>query len=291
MGVADEEISHMAHIIGCGVSKLLFKYLGVPVGCNMSRCANWNAVNQIFASRLSCWKARLLSVASRLSLIKAVLDQNDNKMSWVKWERCLASMKKGGLGIGSIYRLNIGLLFKWIWRFLTRPSELWTHVIRSIYGHHGGIFLANNSCHKQTTWGYILSSVTRLKDNGIDLLSLCSRNLGNAGFSVACVRTLVDDTTLKASLVATSWIRNIPIKVNLDVETVNRIFFNCDMARYLWSLLAKWWELDIPICADITDWYDWLDDVRISAKDRFILERVGDSYVIYLEFSEQIDFL
>nr|GEZ95326.1 RNA-directed DNA polymerase, eukaryota, reverse transcriptase zinc-binding domain protein [Tanacetum cinerariifolium] len=33
-----------------------------------------------------------------------------------------------------------------------------------------------------------------------------------AGFSVASVRTLVDDTTLKAGLVATSWIHNIPIK-------------------------------------------------------------------------------
>ncbi|GJY03288.1 RNA-directed DNA polymerase, eukaryota, reverse transcriptase zinc-binding domain protein [Tanacetum coccineum] len=446
VGVSDEEISHMAHIIGCGVSRLLFKYLG---------------------------KARFLSVGGRLSLIKAVLgnlptyfmsiylmpvsirsklesmrskffrgaDQNDNKMSWVKWERCFASKKKGGLGIGSIYGLNIGLLFKWIWRFLTRPSELWAHVIRSIYGHHGGIFLANNSRHKQTTWGYILSSVSRLKDNGIDLLSLCSRKLGNgkstcfwedtwcgniplklqfpriynletdrnclianrvpllhsdwstvlrriprggaesaqfnalkvaignvsltdqcdswqwslgvdwstvlrriprggaesaqldalkvairnvsltdqcdswqwslgvaAGFSVASVRTLVDDTTLEAGLVAIRWIRNIPIKVNvfiwrlslnklpsrvnldrrgievastlcptcqLDVETVNHIFFNYDMARDLWSLLAKWWELDILICASITDWYDLLDDVRISAKARLILEGVG----------------
>nr|GEU33893.1 RNA-directed DNA polymerase, eukaryota [Tanacetum cinerariifolium] len=59
-----------------------------------------------------------------------------------------------------------------------------------------------------------------------------------AGFSVASVRTLVDDTTLEAGLVATRWIRNIPIK--LDVETVNHIFFNCDIARDLWSLLAKW---------------------------------------------------
>ncbi|GJZ54916.1 putative RNA-directed DNA polymerase, eukaryota, reverse transcriptase zinc-binding domain protein [Tanacetum coccineum] len=77
--------------------------------------------------------ARLLSIGGRLSLIKAVLgnlptyfmsiylmpvsirsklesmrskffrgaDQNDSKMAWIKWEKCLSSKKKGGLGIGN----------------------------------------------------------------------------------------------------------------------------------------------------------------------------------------------
>ncbi|GKD91180.1 RNA-directed DNA polymerase, eukaryota, reverse transcriptase zinc-binding domain protein [Tanacetum coccineum] len=106
-------------------------------------------------------------------------DQNDSKMSWVKWEKCLSIKKKGGLGIGSIYWLNIGLLFKWIWRFLTRPSDLWANVIISIYGHHGGVLNVMTRRLKQTTWGSIFSSVKRLKDKGIDLLSLCSRKLGN----------------------------------------------------------------------------------------------------------------
>ena len=33
VGVSAEEISQMAHIIGCGILKCPFKYLGVPVGC------------------------------------------------------------------------------------------------------------------------------------------------------------------------------------------------------------------------------------------------------------------
>ncbi|GJZ49248.1 RNA-directed DNA polymerase, eukaryota, reverse transcriptase zinc-binding domain protein [Tanacetum coccineum] len=430
VGVSAEEVAQMASIIGCGVSKFPFKYLGVPVGGNMSRCVNWDVVIQKFSSKLSSWKARLFSVGGRLSLIKAVLgnlptyfmsiylmpvsiryklesmrskffrgvDLNENKMSWVKWERCLASKKKGGLGIGSIYGLNIGLLFKWIWRFLTRPSDLWARVIGNIYGHIGGIFNDyRRRQNKQTTWGFILSSINRLKEKGIDLLSFCTIKLGNgestrfwediwfgstplrlqfpciylldtdrncpianripllhsdwitmlrrsprggvelaqfdalnssignvlltdqcdswqwnldvvAGFSVASVRSLVDDTTLHGDLVATRWNRNIPIKVNvflcrlylnklpskvnldrkgvevgsilcpsclLDVETVNHIFFNCEMAKDLWSLLAKWWELDIPVCANISDWFDWLEEVRVNAKARSILEGVG----------------
>ena len=129
-----------------------------------------------------------------------------------------------------------------------------------------------------------------------------------AGFLVAYVRALVDDTILEPGLVVTRWNRIIPIKVNvfiwrlrlnklpsrvnldrrgievdsilcptcqLDVETVNHTFFNCDMARDLWSLLARWWDLYFPICANITDWYGWLDNVRISAKARLVLEGVG----------------
>ncbi|GKB94866.1 RNA-directed DNA polymerase, eukaryota, reverse transcriptase zinc-binding domain protein [Tanacetum coccineum] len=393
-------------LIGCGVSNLPFKYLGIPVGCNMSHCVHWNAVIQSFTSKLSSWKARLLSVGGRLSLIKAVLgnlptyfmsiylmpvsvrsklesmrskffrgaDPNESKMSWIKWEKCLSSKKKGGLGIGSIYGLNISLLFKWIWRFLTRPSDLWAKVIRSIYGHHGGV-LSDMPCRlKKNTWGSILSSVKRLKEKGIDLLSLCSlqfprvHNLDtdrnctitnripliqsnwcsvfkrslrggaemnqfeslkaaigdvilsdqsdywvwsldvNAGFSVMSARILVDGSLLEAGIAATRWIRHIPIKINvflwrlnlnsipsrvnldrrgievdsllcptryLDVETVNHIFFNCEMAKDLWALLAKWWELDIPICANISEWYSWLDGVRVASKSRLILEGVG----------------
>ncbi|GKD22003.1 RNA-directed DNA polymerase, eukaryota, reverse transcriptase zinc-binding domain protein, partial [Tanacetum coccineum] len=130
----------------------------------------------------------------------------------------------------------------------------------------------------------------------------------NAGFLVMSARILVDDSLLEAGITATRWIRHIPIKINvflwrlnlnslpsrvnldrrgievdsllcptcyLDVETVNHIFFNCEMAKDLWALLAKWWELDIPICANISEWYSWLDGVRVASKSRLILEGVG----------------
>ncbi|GKA87761.1 putative RNA-directed DNA polymerase, eukaryota, reverse transcriptase zinc-binding domain protein [Tanacetum coccineum] len=202
VGVSTEEVAQMASIIGCGVSKFPFKYLGVPVGGNMSRCVNWDVVIQKFSSKLSSWKARLLSVGGRLSLIKAVLgnlptyfmsiylmpvsirsklesmrsknfrgvDLNENKMSWVKWERCLASKKNGGLGIGSIYGLNIGLLFKWIWRFLTRPSDLWARVIGNIYGYIGDIDrncpIANRTPLLHSDWSTVLRRSPR---GGVEL--------------------------------------------------------------------------------------------------------------------------
>ncbi|PWA92673.1 reverse transcriptase domain, Reverse transcriptase zinc-binding domain protein [Artemisia annua] len=161
----------MAKLIGCGAANLPLKYLGVPVGCNMSRCSNWNAIIQKFSSKLSQWKAHLLSVGGLLSLINFVLgnlptyymsiymmpmtiqkklemmhnnffiggDESDKKVTWVRWKKCLASKKLGGLGVGSIFALNVGLLFKWLWRFLCHPTDPWARVIKNIYGLNGGI--------------------------------------------------------------------------------------------------------------------------------------------------------
>ena len=131
---------------------------------------------------------------------------------------------------------------------------------------------------------------------------------GCNSFSVASVRNMVDSQTLDMDLVATRWNRLILIKVNVflwklklnrlpsrvnldrkgidigsilcpictnDIESVNHIFFNCGLAQDLWGLLANWWALDIPFCANISEWYDWLDSPSVPSKVRLVLEGVG----------------
>ncbi|GJZ84431.1 putative RNA-directed DNA polymerase, eukaryota, reverse transcriptase zinc-binding domain protein [Tanacetum coccineum] len=185
VGMSNDDIQAMANVIGCGAAILPFKYLGVP--------------------------ARLLSAGGRLTLIKSVLgslplyfmslymvpisvcnklesmrnhffigaDMGEKKMTWVRWKKCLASKNMGGLGIRSIFALNVGLLFKWIWRFLCNSTDLWIKVIKEMYGFHGGIFDENMQRSSLSPWCGILSSIKALKNKGIDLLSLCSRKLGN----------------------------------------------------------------------------------------------------------------
>ncbi|GJX97788.1 RNA-directed DNA polymerase, eukaryota [Tanacetum coccineum] len=165
----------------------------------------------LFSSKLATWKARLLSVGGHLFLIKLVLghlptyymsiylmhisiqkklesirnnfflggDVEEKKITWVRWKKCLASKDLGGLGIGSIFGFNIGLLFKWIWRFFHFSSDLWARVIKNIYGPCGGIndTLGNRLSH--STWGGILSSIKHIKQKGIDLLSYCVRKIGD----------------------------------------------------------------------------------------------------------------
>ncbi|GJZ65216.1 hypothetical protein Tco_0621912 [Tanacetum coccineum] len=340
VGVTDEEVSHMANNIGCGATKFSLKYLGVSVGCNMARCINWNAIIQKFFSKLSSQKARLLSVGGRLSLIKSVLgniptfymsiylmpvsirekleslrnkfftrgDPNDKNMTWVKWKICLASKKDGGLGIRSIFGLNIGLLFKWIWRFLNNHLDLSIRVIQCIHGLEGGINVIGNgadsrfwddiwcgeqpfkvvfpriyfldiekSCNiaSQVCLLYWTSVLWRNPRCGVESFQFnaLKNAIGNislsdqrdswqwsldafAGFSVASVDSILCPTCLD------------------DFETVNHSFFNCGMAKDLWSLLAKWWELDIPVCGNIAEWYDWLGSLHVPSKVRLFLEGV-----------------
>ncbi|GKB05354.1 putative RNA-directed DNA polymerase, eukaryota, reverse transcriptase zinc-binding domain protein [Tanacetum coccineum] len=306
------------------------KVLGFPVGCNMGRISSWNAIIQKFSNKLSLWKARLLSVGGRLTSIKV-------------------------------------LYFKWIWRFLSNPSDLWARAISSIYGFSGGVDLlyfcsrsigngestkfwddiwhsdkllkgqfqriymldtnrestvANrasiSNCHavlrRCPRGGAELSQLEALQDILKDVVLSDQHDTwiwsldGADGFSVASVRQLVDSHILVVDLFATRWNRCVPIKINVfmwrlllnklpsrfnldrrgidvgsilcpicqdDVESVYHLLFSCEMAKDLWDLLAKWWELDIPVCANISECYSWLDSLHASSKVRLFLEGAG----------------
>ncbi|GJX85580.1 hypothetical protein Tco_0336354 [Tanacetum coccineum] len=67
------------------------------------------------------------------------IEHNGKKLIWVKWNKVLASKEKGGLGVLSFYALNRALLFKWVWRFCTQQSALWTKIIKGIHEEDGKI--------------------------------------------------------------------------------------------------------------------------------------------------------
>ncbi|GJS32956.1 hypothetical protein Tco_0531338 [Tanacetum coccineum] len=164
VGVSPNEISALAATTGCSPLASSFNYLGLPVDCNMSRVKSWDPIVEKFSSRLSRWRASLLSFGGRATLISSVLGalgtyffslfpmpslvdkklesirakkfwgstDSSHKVHWIRWKDVLASKDKGGLGIGSLYALNQALILKWRWRFLTNPHALWARLITAI---------------------------------------------------------------------------------------------------------------------------------------------------------------
>ncbi|GKC56428.1 hypothetical protein Tco_1084026 [Tanacetum coccineum] len=64
--------------------------------------------------------------------------EDRKKMAWVKWDSALASLDKGGLGVGSLKAFNLALLLKWSWRFVNNPNGLWSRLIKAIHGKQAG---------------------------------------------------------------------------------------------------------------------------------------------------------
>ncbi|GJY68663.1 RNA-directed DNA polymerase, eukaryota, reverse transcriptase zinc-binding domain protein [Tanacetum coccineum] len=282
IGIAVDQsmVDAAASNIGCMALNLPFSYLGIIIGGNMSRIKAWdNVINKVLC-RLSKWKMKSLSIGGRYTLLKSVLgaapiyfmsmfkapiqvlkklesirnhffngvDSNVRKMMLVKWDNVLASKEKDGLGVSSFYALNRALTFKWIWRFRTHDSSLWSRVIKSIHGEDGKI---GNSFKSGivSNWNNITYGVTLLHNKGIDLLGYikkktrngentlfwaeawkvankmahsslvsslrCNPRGGDREFSVASARNLIDDRTLIVVGSKTRWIKYVPIKVNI----------------------------------------------------------------------------
>ncbi|GJX84645.1 putative RNA-directed DNA polymerase, eukaryota, reverse transcriptase zinc-binding domain protein [Tanacetum coccineum] len=73
IGVSFIQVEQLAGVIGCGASKTLFIYLGLPVGQVMSRIQAWKSIKDKFYLKLTRWKAKSLSIGGRLTLIMSVL--------------------------------------------------------------------------------------------------------------------------------------------------------------------------------------------------------------------------
>ncbi|GJW95508.1 RNA-directed DNA polymerase, eukaryota [Tanacetum coccineum] len=207
VGVPRSLVAQAAARIGCDVMHNQFCYLGVMVGDCMSREMAWVDTVHKLRSRLSNWKVKTLSIGGRLTLLKSVLgasplynmsiykvprgvlkvmeairskffngaDQSDRKITWVAWDKVLASKKNGGLGVSSFHALNHTLLLKWVWRFISQDGSLWFRVIQALHGPS----LDSHSVNLTSNWCTILREVNLLKDKGFDFFSHCKKRVGD----------------------------------------------------------------------------------------------------------------
>ncbi|GJT47677.1 RNA-directed DNA polymerase, eukaryota [Tanacetum coccineum] len=210
IGVNMSVVESAANLIGCSILHSPFNYLGVKVGSNMTRISSWDDVVSKVSSRLSKWKLKSLSIGGRLTLLKSVLtstplyhmsiykvpmgvlkklesirrnffngnDGSVRKHTWFNWSKALASKKNGGLGVSSFFAYNRALLFKWVWRFFTDGSSLWSSFIKALFGNHGA--LGNSlQTHRRSTWIDIINAIKSLNDKGINLSYFIRKKIGN----------------------------------------------------------------------------------------------------------------
>nr|ABN08480.1 Putative non-LTR retroelement reverse transcriptase, related [Medicago truncatula] len=143
------------------VDKILFVYLGLPIGGDHRRLLFWDPVLNTIKSRLSRWQNRFLSFAGRLILLNSVLtslpiyvlsffkapsgiissiefifnknfwggSENNRKISWLAWSTVCSRKEFGGLGVRHLMEFNIALLEKWCWRMLVDRDGFWYRVL------------------------------------------------------------------------------------------------------------------------------------------------------------------
>nr|GEY37659.1 RNA-directed DNA polymerase, eukaryota [Tanacetum cinerariifolium] len=204
------KINRAANRLGCLVFNTPFMYLGSIIGGKMAQINTWRDTMEKVKNRLSNWKMNMLPIGGRLTLVKSVLGTmplyqfslfkvpmgvlnyietlrsrflngcaSDNKKAiWMNWKNALAPKDRGGLGISSLYAMNRGLLFKWIWRFLTQKKTMWARVIQAIHGVDGKIG-SNNKGGYGSCWTNIVQEFYSLVDKGVNVFQYLRLHVGN----------------------------------------------------------------------------------------------------------------
>lgn len=73
LGVESEICDNWANVLNCGVGKIPFVYLGLPIGARSSDKVVWSKVIDRLELRLAKWENNFLSFGGRLVLLKSVL--------------------------------------------------------------------------------------------------------------------------------------------------------------------------------------------------------------------------
>ncbi|GJY60989.1 kinase-like domain, phloem protein 2-like protein, partial [Tanacetum coccineum] len=376
--------------------RYFFVHSDLPRGCNSSFIVlipKFSDANLVKDFRPIC----LIGIIHILESIRSKFfnghESSSKKATWVQWKKVLAPKENGGLGISSLYALNRGLMFKWVWRFLAHGSTLWSRIIKAIHGNDGNIdgVPKKGVC---TVWTDIIGEIKILENKGINLLSFMKKDLGNglstmfweevwlegcklkdrfprayaldtcrlitvghklshlsltesfrriprdgiektqvdnlkallltvslndsqdkwnwdkskSGiYSVASARMVIDSQSLPKGDIETRWIRYVPIKVNIlawkvmtnslptrfnisrrgidieslscvncdtGVETLNHLFFSCDMAKRVSQLIARWWDVPHIDIDSYGNWRSWIDNIKMPKSNKSMLEGV-----------------
>ncbi|CAJ2662070.1 unnamed protein product [Trifolium pratense] len=160
-GISQARLINIVNNIGFNVGSLPFIYLGVPIFKGKPKARYFYPIADKIKTKLSAWKASLLSIAGRVQLVKSVIQGmtiysisvyswpssilksieawirnfiwsgniDQRKLVTVAWKKICAPYDEGGLGLRSLKSLNAASNLKLCWD-LMHSDEDWAKILR-----------------------------------------------------------------------------------------------------------------------------------------------------------------
>ncbi|KAL9680564.1 hypothetical protein QQ045_018445 [Rhodiola kirilowii] len=169
-------------------------YMGLPLAFNNKKAELFRSIEERTVKRINDWKHKLLSGAGREVLIKSVLQaiptyamscfklptllcrklasnimrfwwssRKNRGIHWVKAKDVYRDKGNGGLGFRRLELMNIALLAKQGWRFITSPQLLVSKIYKSKYFPNAEIFGASSGVRPSYAWRGIYEALEILK--------------------------------------------------------------------------------------------------------------------------------
>ncbi|GJZ47587.1 RNA-directed DNA polymerase, eukaryota [Tanacetum coccineum] len=321
------------HRIGCVVMQRPFRYLGVMIGDCMSRKHAWDDTIQKLHARLSNWKVKTLSIGEKLHgywIIQALYGHHSALSAvgysslWSSILRELHVLKHKGFDFLSHCKKRVGD---------GQSTRFWyDHWIsdQPLYVLFPRLFALELDKDISVTLKLestsLEASFRRPVRDGAERQQLIDLNLltgstllspskdrwicdlsGDGEFRVKVARTKLDDVFLPSDLIATRWVKFIPIKVNVFAwrvrldrlptrvnllrrgvglesslcpmcgllpEDIHHVIFRCEIAQAIFRKICRWWDLDWYDLHSFSDWLSWFSAIRLSSSLKLLLEGV-----------------
>nr|GEY15330.1 RNA-directed DNA polymerase, eukaryota [Tanacetum cinerariifolium] len=260
-------------VLGCSVMTTPFKYLGVMVGGRLTLLKSDLEASPIYAmSIFKVPKSVLFAMESIHRNFFYGSQGAEKKITWIKWTKVLAAKHtdKLNLPMDSSFRRPV--------KGGAESSQL-VHILEKVSS-----VTLSNSCDR---WFWDLN--------------------GNEVFCVKDVRCLLDDFFLPKSDVATRWVKQIPIKINIFAwrvfldrlpskinlsrrgimvnsllcptynfsdEDVSHSLFSCPLAVDISRLVCSWWDVVWMPYSSYSEWLSWFKSIRMDSKIKGLFEGV-----------------
>ena len=152
-------------------------------------------------------------------------------LALAKWEIVQLPRDKGGLNISNLLYRNLGLLFKWVWRFFSEPDSLWKQIIQAKYKYSSTVSMKELSIPKQGgPWRDICKSLLKRSDVEKIIQSASRKRVGDGK---------------ETSFWHDSWVHEEALKTIYP-----RLFRKTDQPDATVASMRKWkdneWKWEIP---------------------------------------------